>query len=227
MDLTTRLARANGFPSFLAAAALVVFLLVYNTIGSWLLAFLRRLMCVLSCGKAFGTRRRLQRFNRPMFTAPFAMEMDQSAEKARAKRAKGADLQRARLGWMVTTHPTRPDVMVETKVWTTDGTVGGVRHKRGERQLTWQVIKDSSLPTYDILANPVYSIAVSAILSAAEKVSLSLGLSACLSCAVPSPPTTTLSPPPVRCHRPRRRKSRDPPVAHWRTPPGRSWRGST
>lgn len=59
---------------------------------------------------------------------------------------------------------------VETRVWPANGKCNGIRHKRGENMLTWQVIRDSSLSSYDILANPIYNVAAAAIATAAQQV---------------------------------------------------------
>jgi hypothetical protein len=59
---------------------------------------------------------------------------------------------------------------LETRVFMTDGIQDGVRYSRGQRMLTWQVIRDASLFSYDALMNPEYKAAVTAIQYAVKRV---------------------------------------------------------
>jgi hypothetical protein len=43
------------------------------------------------------------------------------------------------------------------KVWMRDGSISGLRHRKGSKKTTWEVIRDTALHTYDIAANPNYA----------------------------------------------------------------------
>ena len=48
------------------------------------------------------------------------------------------------------------------QVWLADGVVHGVRHQKGDRKRTWEVLRDESLHSYVISNNPKYKKALSA-----------------------------------------------------------------
>ena len=64
--------------------------------------------------------------------------------------------------------------------------MNGVRYSRNTRKLTWQVIRDASLFSYDILMNPVYNVAMAAITDAAKSVlsTLAYGTVSLFRCAM-------------------------------------------
>jgi hypothetical protein len=88
------------------------------------------------------------------------------------EQGKGATLSdmRVRAGWQLVEDPSGREGVLESKAWMTDGVLNGVRYRRGQRMLTWQVIRDRSLFSYDVLMNPVYSTAMSAIQGAVKRV---------------------------------------------------------
>ncbi len=47
------------------------------------------------------------------------------------------------------------------QVWLADGLVHGVRHAKGDRKRTWEVLRDESLHSYVLTSNPVYKKALS------------------------------------------------------------------
>ncbi len=55
---------------------------------------------------------------------------------------------RAREGWKILPDPTHAvgsGHMVETREWMADGKCNGMRHKRGQNMLTWQVIRGKTV----------------------------------------------------------------------------------
>ena len=48
-------------------------------------------------------------------------------------------------------------ILQRYKVWMEDGALHDLRHHKGDKKTTWEVIRDSALHTYDITENPNYS----------------------------------------------------------------------
>jgi hypothetical protein len=44
------------------------------------------------------------------------------------------------------------------QVWLADGVVHGVRHAKGDRKRTWEVLRDESLHSYVMTNNPTYKV---------------------------------------------------------------------
>jgi hypothetical protein len=101
---------------------------------------------------------------RPQFTCPYVARLPAGTSSA-------VPDARMRAGWRIQQDPTQAmGTLVETRLWTSDGKCTGVRYRRGDNMLTWHVIRDASLSSYDILANPMYNAAAAAIHRAAERV---------------------------------------------------------
>ena len=78
-------------------------------------------------------------------------------------------------GFVSTPDPDR-GLQVMTSIWTWTGTTNGVYHIEGSPKLTWQVIAEQNLASYDIMANPIYTPILMALADAKNKVrSIALG----------------------------------------------------
>ena len=62
-------------------------------------------------------------------------------------------------GWILETDARSHQTL--SKVWLADGVVNGVRHAKGDRKRTWEVLRDEALHSYVISANPKYKYALS------------------------------------------------------------------
>jgi hypothetical protein len=73
-------------------------------------------------------------------------------------------------GWVLETDARSRQTL--SKVWLADGIINGVRHSKGDRKRTWEVLRDESLHSYVISANPRYKYALN---SAAPTLTMSKG----------------------------------------------------
>jgi hypothetical protein len=142
----------------------------------------RRAVWLCSQGKYCSPQSRLAVTKvRPQYTCPYVARLPPGSSSA-------VPDARMRAGWRIQQDPTQPmGTLVETRLWTSDGKCNGVRYHRGDNMLTWHVIRDASLSSYDILANPVYNAAAAAIHRAAERVRASLGVLCASGCFLSLP----------------------------------------
>ena len=105
-----------------------------------------------------------------MFTAPYLVRLPR--DKAHGRKISESY---AREGWQRHEDPLDGEMVIEAKVFLAATVMNGVLMKRGQRKLTWQVIADSTLYSYDVFANPRYSDAMTA-LTLEEKVRMGHGV---------------------------------------------------
>lgn len=155
IGLMARLTRENTLPLFLLLLTFVGSWLLYKTVGRMLLALLRSCCFCLSggrfCSREGAAVRQLQ-YN-PPWTGPFTLPLDGSKhhELSRFEQLGGWRLARD------------AGFLVKLRVWPGDGWAWGMRHAKGERLLTWQVVALQGIASFDLAANPLYGAAAVAI----------------------------------------------------------------
>jgi hypothetical protein len=165
MEISTILRRMSVFPSLVLLCALLVSYVVWKTMGGFITVVGKRLLWLITCGVLSSFDDGMVK-ERPMYTGPYLLRIP----GVEGKEPVFDDIH-ARAGWQLIPDPTRPTGnMIQIKVWMTNGIMGGMRYRRGQRMLTWHVIHEQSLSTYNILMNPAYSAIMIAILEAHDRV---------------------------------------------------------
>jgi hypothetical protein len=157
IDLVPRIVRANTFPVFILLLLVIVLRIAYALLGAALLAIIRRIVCIGTCGLC--CRRRddgpaddlLPSFTGQYFQALKESNVEQFQAKEDDSSKVVADRYRGGMHMMVTWQFTTEE---EEEDW---------RHAAGLPKRTWQVIEEQNSSSYHIDRIPVYSDAYYAI----------------------------------------------------------------
>lgn len=96
-------------------------------------------------------RREKPKRHNPRFTATFAIRLEPGDPWVPSPEA-------IELGLRLVDDNTRGDkCKVVVKVWTSDGVFHGIPHRKEQPKLTWQVIAERFIVSYDMVANPDYT----------------------------------------------------------------------
>ena len=164
LHLGKMLSRLIVFPHVMLLIVLITAYLLQTTVGQLVAALLRRLGHILTRGHRCRPINSRVAKMRPQFTGPYAVQLPAGSSSSLSE-------WKARSGWRVRRDPVREyGNYVETKVWMSHGKCHGLRHKKEQNMLTWQVIRESTVYSYDIFANPRYNVAASALYQAHQAV---------------------------------------------------------
>lgn len=144
---------SHVFPVAVFLLIVVICYVLVLTIGDLLIRAARYFVVLITCGWCCKkiTLPRDRRFV-PPFTGTFVRELN-PRDEYELLHDEVLD------GWVLETDAKSHQTL--TKVWLADGVVHGVRHAKGDRKRTWEVLRDESLHSYVLTNNPVYKKALS------------------------------------------------------------------
>ena len=162
-----RIERLNGLLPFLLLLFIMIYLVLRMLGQLWLVRLvLRWVVCIAACfckvitwghcgisSSIVPTRK-----FKPGYTEPHIIFVKKTTAVSLSQyyRSSGVRLTQVEKdqGWVETVSN---GSVLKFKVWQEDGVLQGLKHRKGDKKKTWEVIRDSALHTYDITENPNYS----------------------------------------------------------------------
>ena len=152
-----RVSRQNTFPMFFLFLLLAIGLVLRFTAGRLVLAILGRALFLLSGGRLCSGRDEVHENFNPPFTAEFERKIPVGVKTALSPEDQ-------ELGWrIVDDHMRAVGAQAQVKVWGQSGSQFGKVHYKGDFMLTWEVVAEYGIASYDMAANPRYAQAVLAL----------------------------------------------------------------
>jgi len=152
-----RIVRQNTFPMFFLFVVLLLGILLRFTVGRLLWSLLGRLVHGASCGRWCDQHTAVDDNCNPPFTGEFERKVPLGVKMALSPADQA-------LGWrVVDDHLRAPGAQAQVKVWPRSGSQFGKAHYKGDFMLTWEVIAEYGIASYDMAANPRYAAAVMAL----------------------------------------------------------------
>ena len=148
-NIVSRIEKLNGFIPFFLLLCIVIYFILKFLVWWWVVWATECFIKIISCGKC-GIHSRVapERKFLPGYTEPHVMYVGDI-------RGMYLTTVEKEQGWICKQN--EDGVLQRYKVWMEDGDMTGLRHERGTKKATWEVIRDTALHTYDISENPNYS----------------------------------------------------------------------
>ena len=152
-NLFSRIETVNGVIPFITFSFIIIYFLLKLLVWWWVVWITQCCLNVLSCGRCGSTEQIApERKFLPGYTEDHVTFVADSNEGHLTRVEKEQ-------GWVCKQNS--DGILLRYKVWMEDGSMSELRHHKGEKKKTWQVIRDTALHTYDISENPNYSDAFS------------------------------------------------------------------
>ena len=154
-NLFERIEKINALIPFLLLVFLVTWYALKLLVWWWVVWLTRCILKVISCGNCGGGASVFpERKFLPGYTEEHVMYIN-NQDNCKLTQVENEQ------GWVCKQND--DGITVRYKVWMKDGVMSQLRHVKGHKKTTWEVIRDTALHTYNIKENPVYADAFSGV----------------------------------------------------------------